>query len=132
MELIANNYSQEVLQPQKGDFLKYKIRHMELWFWLFITYKIIAGTCPFTSKIGSALNFLAMIASYIFVILVFFFAPYWWYGLILIAISLVILFGTPRINTENCNPAMYLYSGLFSHLSPILVILMYLSLFGIL
>lgn len=104
---------------------------MELWIWLFIAYKIIGATCPFTSKIGSVLNFFAMIASYIFMILVFFFAPCWWYGLVLVAITLVTLFVIPKINPGNCGPAMYIYSGLFSHLSPILVIFMYLSLFGI-
>lgn len=104
---------------------------MELWIWLFIAYKIIGATCPFTSKIGSVLIFLSMIASYIFMILVFFFAPHWWYGLVLIAITLITLFAIPKINPSNCGSLMYFYSGIFSHLSPILVILMYLSLFGI-
>lgn len=105
---------------------------MTLWIWLFIAYKIIGSTCPFTSKIGSVLNFLSMIASYIFMILVFFFAPHWWYGLILIGISLIILFIIPRIDPNECGSKMRIYSGIFSHLSPVLVILMYLSLFGIL
>lgn len=104
---------------------------MKLWILLFIVYKIIGATCPFTSKIGSLLNFLAMIAAYVFMILVFFFAPFWWYGLILIGISLILLFVIPRIDPSECGALMHLYSGLFSHLSPILVILMYLSLFGI-
>ena len=100
---------------------------MGLWFWLFVAYKFISGTCPVTSPVGTILNFVSMIAGYVFVILTFFFAPHWWYGLILLAVS----FFRPMANPADCSPGLRTYSMIFSHLCPVLMVLAYLSLFGV-
>ena len=105
---------------------------METWFWLFVAYKFIGATCPFTSKVGGLLSLVAMIASYIFIVLAFFFAPHWWHGLLLVAVMFFIPLLTPRINPDDCGVTFRVVSGIISHLAPILVLLMYLSLFGIL
>lgn len=75
---------------------------METWFWLFVAYKFIGATCPFTSKVGGLLSLVAMIASYIFIVLAFFFAPHWWHGLLLVAVMFFIPLLTPRINPDCC------------------------------
>lgn len=105
---------------------------MEAYLWLFVAYKIIGATCPFTSKAGSILSLAAMIASFIFIVLSFFFASHWWHGLLLIAILLIVPLLTPKINPNDCGHTYKVVSGVMSHLSPVLVLLMYLSLFGIL
>ncbi len=104
---------------------------MYLWLWLYIANKLIGATCPFTYKFGALLNILSMVASYVFIILAFIFAPHWWYGLILIGVTIAIPLFMPKINPDDCGTVMLIYSGIFSHLSPILVILMYLSFFGV-
>lgn len=105
---------------------------METWFWLFVAYKFIGATCPFTSKVGGLLSLVAMIASYIFIVLAFFFAPHWWHGLLLVAVMFFIPLLTPRINPDCCGDTFRGVSVMMSYLAPILVLLMYLSLFGIL
>lgn len=105
---------------------------METWFWLFVAYKLIVATCPFTSKVGGFLSLVAMIASYIFIVLSFFFAPHWWHGLLLIAVMFAVSLLAPKINPYDCGNTFRCVSGIISHLAPILVLLMYLSLFGIL
>lgn len=105
---------------------------METWFWLFVAYKFIGATCPFTSKVGGLLSLVAMIVSYIFIVLAFFFAPHWWHGLLLVAVEFFIPLLTPRINPDCCGDTFRGVSVIISHLAPILVLLMYLSLFGIL
>ncbi len=104
---------------------------MYLWIWLYLANKLIGATCPFTSKLGGILNMLSMIAKFVFIILAFIFAPHWWYGLILLGISAFVPLLVPKINPESCGHAMHIYSGIFSHISPILVVLMYLSFFGV-
>lgn len=103
---------------------------METWFWLFVAYEFIGATCPFTSKVGGFLSWIAMIASYIFIVLAFFYAPHWWHGLLLVAVMFFVPLLTPRINPNNCGDTFKVVSGVLTHLSPILVLLMYLSLFG--
>lgn len=104
---------------------------MGLWLWLFIAYKFIAGTCPLTSPVGTILNFITMVAGYVFVILTFFFAPHWWHGFFAIGAILLVPLVTPKINPANCSPGLRAYSMVFSHLCPVLIVLAYLSLFGV-
>lgn len=91
----------------------------------------IAVTCPFTSKIGSALNVLAIIADVVFVVLLLFFAPHWWYALIALAITFVIMKFVPRLNPYDFGSIARLYSSIGSHISPILTVCMYLDLFHV-
>ena len=73
-----------------------------------------------------------MVASYIFIVLSFFFAPHWWHGLLLLAVMFIVPLLTPKINPYTCSPTFKTISGILSHVAPVLVLLMYLSLFGIL
>lgn len=104
---------------------------METWIWMLIAYRIIALTTPFTSKIGALLGMVTTIAVPIFCVLCFFFATKWWYGLVALGIYLFGTLFTPRINPDDMGKAARIYSGIFSHVTPIIVILMYLSLFGV-
>lgn len=104
---------------------------MENWIWLLIIQTIIRSTCPFTSKVGAIFSVITLIAIPVFCILCFFYAPEWWYGLVSIGI---LLFGTlliPRINPDDTGTVFRIYSGIASHLSPIIVLLMYLDLFEV-
>lgn len=103
---------------------------MGLWFWLYVVYKFIGATCPFTSKLGALLSMVAMIASYVFIVLVFFMGAHWWYGLLLLAVTFVVPLLVPKVNPYEFPNSARVVSGLLSHLSPILVVLMYLSFFG--
>ena len=40
---------------------------------------VINSLCPFTSKLGSVLGILDIVAFYVFVIIAFFVAPHWWH-----------------------------------------------------
>ena len=104
---------------------------METWIWLLIAYSIIVSTTPYTSKIGSFLGVVCAIAVPIFCFLCFFFAPKWWYGLVTLGIFFGVPLLTPRIDPNTMGNLSRIYSGIFSHILPVLVVLMYLSLFGI-
>lgn len=91
---------------------------------------ILSVTCPFTSTIGGLLNFLTMIADTVFVILLAFFAPHWWYALVAVSIYFVITMLIPKVNPNNYGSIARVYSAIGSHLSPFLTIFMYIDLFG--
>jgi len=102
---------------------------MESWIYLFVIERVLASTCPFTIKVvGQILGFVSMVATIAFVVLVFFFAPQWWYGLIALAIYLLTPSLTPRVDPNNTSAALWWYSMVGSLLNPILVVLMYISL----
>lgn len=104
---------------------------MKLWIILYVVSRILGLTCPFTSPIGTVLGTLDLIARYVFIVLCFFFAPHWWYGILVIALGILTLIFTPKIDVNNCGKGMWVYSMIGSHISPIVTILMYLSLFGV-
>ncbi len=104
---------------------------MELWIWMLIVNRIIAATCPFTSKIGSILSIVNFIAVPVFCILCFFYATSWWYGLVAWAIYLFTVLFIPKINPNETGVLFRIYSGIFSHLNILIVVLMYLSLFKV-
>lgn len=104
---------------------------MENWIWILLVERIISSTCPFTSKIGSALNLITSIAVPIFCLLCFFISTHWWYGLIAFGEYLIIPLLTLRVSRNTTNLYLRIYSGIFSHLNILVVILMYLSLFRI-
>lgn len=104
---------------------------MELWIWMLIANRIIAATCPFTSKIGAIFGIVKLIAVPIFCILCFFYATYWWYGLVAWAIYIFTVLLIPKINPNEAGELFRTYSGIFSHIDILIVVLMYLSLFKI-
>lgn len=105
---------------------------MELWMILFVINKIIACTCPFTSPIGHILGFANFAARVVFIALLFIIADYWWYGLIAAAIDFIIIpLVIPKINPDDCRVGMIVYSQIFSHLSPVITVFMYLSFFNV-
>lgn len=104
---------------------------METWIWLLLLDRIIAGTCPFTSKIGSVLNLITAVAVPVFCLLCFFFAQQWWYGLIALGLYFLVPIFIPKIDGHNVSNAYRVYSGIFSHANILVVILMYLSLFEV-
>lgn len=101
----------------------------QLWFWLFIISVALSTTTPWTSKFGSILAAFSLVARAVFVILMFFFAPHWWWGLVLIAAYLLVIFTVPRVDPENKSMPLMLYSIIGSYITPIIVVLMYLSFF---
>lgn len=103
-----------------------------LWLWLLIGDRILAALTPFTSKIGALLNTLAVISEFVFMVLVFFFAPEWWYGLIGVGVFVLTPVIMPKINPDELSDGYVAVTGLLSFLHPVLVTLMYLSLFNVL
>ena len=107
---------------------------METWIWLLMVERFFSSTCPFTSKIGSTFGLITVPAVIVFCVLCFFFAERGWiYGVIAFAIYFLVPLFIPKIDT---NEAMYskafcIYSGIFSHLTLPIVVLMYLSLFKV-
>lgn len=104
---------------------------METWIILFIINRLLSSTCPVTSPIGTLLGYVSIIAIIVFVGLTFWIAPDWWYGLVSIGIYLGVPFIVPKINSCTISNAMWVYSMIGSHANFIIVVLMYLSLFGI-
>lgn len=100
-----------------------------VWFWLFVAERFIASTCPRTSKLGSILNMLSMAAILVFIVLSFFFAEQWYYGLILGAIYLLVPFFTPRVDANNMSGGGIVWSMIGSHLVPFITIAIYICFF---
>ena len=104
---------------------------MELWIVLFVIKQVLAATCPGTFKIiGKAIGLIEIIATILFIILVFVHAN-WKLGLVAVGILFIVPVIMPRINTDNISDAFKLYSLVGSAISPILLVLMYLDLFGV-
>jgi len=105
---------------------------METWIYLLIVKQLLTSTCPYTIiGIGQLLDIASMFATIVFIVLTFFVAPHWWYGLIACAIYLVVTMAAPRVNQYSTNVAFIIYSNIGSIVAPILLMLMYLNLFGI-
>lgn len=104
---------------------------METWIWLLILYRIIASTTPYTSKVGSFLGVVSLIGGLVFCVLCFFFAPEWWYGLVAFGIYFAVALFIPKIDPYRMSSIALIYSAIFSHTTLIIVLLMYLSLFGV-
>lgn len=102
---------------------------METWLVLFVINRVLASLCPFTTKIGSVISSLAFVATLVFMVLVFFFAPHWWYGLIVVGLFLLVPHLMPRINPEALSENARIISGIGSTVNNIIVVLMYLALF---
>lgn len=100
---------------------------MKTWLILFIVCEFISATAPITSKVvGQALGLVSVIAKFVFMALVFFFAPHWWYGLITLGIFFLLpMFVQVNPNAVQRNPIASIYSIIASHLQPIVIVLMY-------
>ncbi|MBF1421246.1 hypothetical protein [Hoylesella nanceiensis] len=104
---------------------------METWMILFVVSGILSSTCPFTSRIGALFGSVTVIAKPIFVVLSFFFSPVWWYGLIAVSIYLFIPLLIPKVDPLEYGKAARVYSSIGSHANIVIVILMFLNLFGV-
>lgn len=102
---------------------------MELWMILIAIRAVINSLCPFTSKLGSVLGILDIVAFYVFVIIAFFVAPHWWHGLIALAINFIVPLFTPRVDPNSFSDMARLVSFVLSFISPLLTVGMYLDLF---
>lgn len=106
---------------------------METWIYLFIANRILAATCPYTIKgIGQILGLVSIIACIVFIVLTFFFSKAWWYGFVACAIYFVTPMLAPKVNPYSTSTALIAYSNIGSIIAPILIVLMYLNLFGVL
>ena len=104
---------------------------MRLWAILFIIKMILNATCPVTfRKIGQIIELIELVATVVFVILVFFLTNYK-VGLGAIAAFVLVAFFVPTLKTDSISDGYRLYSLIGSIISPILLILMYLDLFGV-
>ena len=102
------------------------------WMWLLAIKQFLNLTCPYTRPIISVLSIFELTASVAFFILIPFFAPHWWYILIAICIYLVTIIITPRIDANAPRAQVFhIYSFVGSIVSPVLLVLMYLSLLEI-
>lgn len=104
---------------------------MVLWLMLFIVNRVLAGLCPYTTKLGSVVSTIMFVATLVFIVLVFFFAHQWWYGLIAIAIFFIVPSLMPRINPHAMGDNARILSGIGSTMNNIIVVLMYLALFHV-
>lgn len=104
---------------------------MILYFSLFIINRVLAGLCPFTSKIGGILSWLSIIAEWVLMALTFFFAPHWWYGLIMVGLYFIIHLLLPRINPNTMSDKARIASGVGSTINIIIVVVLYLLLFDV-
>ena len=106
----------------------------EIWFWLYVVTIVLGSTCPFTSPLGSILSIIGMLARYVFVGILFFLAPHWWYGLVMLLVYFLLIVLIPKINPYDIksNIVFFIYSQVGSHVAPLLVVLMYLYFFNIL
>lgn len=104
---------------------------MRTWAILFIIKLILGATCPLTyKKIGRIVESVDIIATVVFIILVFFLTNYK-VGLGAIAAFVLVAFFVPTPRTDNISDGYRLYSLIGSILSPILLVFMYLDLFGV-
>lgn len=104
---------------------------MESWIIFFVINRVLACLCPYTSKIGSVISMFCMVATLVFIVLTFFFASQWWYGIIVIAIYMLIPVLIPKIDPNAMGTTARMLSGIGSIIADALVVLMYLSLFNV-
>lgn len=102
------------------------------WIWLFVIEAILSSTCPVTIKnIGPIIGIVEIVAIIVFMVLTFFFAAHWWYGLVAVAIYFAVPFFTPRVDANNISDEMRIYSFIGFVVKPVLIVFMYLSLFNV-
>ena len=100
----------------------------ELWFWLFVAYRIIASTCPFTSVLGQLLGLVAMAGRFVFILIVLFCSEHWWWALLLALIDVLLIFIIPP--PREITLGVKAYSGIFSHFQLPIIVAMYICFFS--
>ena len=104
---------------------------MFLYFSLFIVNRVLAGICPFASKFGGVLSWLSIAAIWVLIALTFFFAPHWWYGLIMVGLYFITPLLLPRINSETMSDTAKTASVIGSYFNILITVILYLVLFGV-
>lgn len=104
---------------------------MILYLSLFTLNRILAGICPFSSRISGILSWLSVVAVWILMALTFFFAPHWWYGLIVVGLYFVIPLLLPRINPGAMSDTTRIASGIGSDINIAIIVILYLILFEV-
>ena len=99
---------------------------MELWIILMLAKKVINNFCPFTSQFLAKVGYVAVIAELIFIVLCFIIGSHWWYGLVSIAIYLIVPILLPKVDSSAIGARTTSMIG--SVICDILLIGMYLSL----
>lgn len=102
---------------------------MTIFILLFVLHGVLSGLCSFTGKIGAVLSWMSMIATWVLIILTFFFAPAWWYGLVIAGLYFLVPMLLPRINPEAMSDSAKLLSGIFSYVNIAIVPILYILLF---
>ena len=101
---------------------------MELWIILMLATKVINNFCPFTSQFLAKVGYVAVIAELIFIVLCFIIGSHWWYGLVSIAIYLIVPILLPKVDPSVIGARLRTTSMIGSVICDILLIGMYLSL----
>lgn len=96
--------------------------------YLFILNRFIVYLCPAVFNYMVIVGFINMIATLLFIILSFVYSPVWWYS---IAIYFGVLFVTPKINPDELSDKYRIVSSFVNLLQPIIILIMYLSLFDV-
>lgn len=103
----------------------------EPWLLFLIAGKVLSSLCPYTIEdIGPIISILNMLARIVFLILVFFFAKEWWYGLVAILLNFIVPFFLPRVDPKNLSEIGQAFSVGGSALSVVMTIMSYVMLFG--
>ena len=103
----------------------------EPWFWFLIAGKVLNSLCPYTIEgIGPIVSILNMLARIVFLVLVFFFANEWWYGLLAIVANFIVPFFLPRIDPYNLSELGQGLSVGGSTISVVMTIMSYVMLFN--
>lgn len=104
----------------------------KLWFWMYMLSKVVGILCPYTlGFIGQIVGTLTMIARYVFIVLVFIFAPEWWWGMVLLAFEFLLTVITPRVDASNMSSNMMMLSEMFSSIvAPACMFFAYLAFFS--
>ena len=104
---------------------------MILYILLFIVNRVLAGICPFTSKIGSVLSWLSIVAVWVLMALTVFLAPHWWYGLVVVGLYFIVPLLLPRINPGAMSDKARIVSDIGSDINIAITVVLYLMLFGV-
>ena len=103
---------------------------MRVWVLLFIVKQMLAATCPVTyRRIGQLVELISLIATIVFIVLVFSVTKDWKLGVGAIGIFVIVPLLMPKVRTDNISGWLRLYSLVGSVLDPILLAWMYFSLF---
>lgn len=105
------------------------------WMWLLAAKSFLVKYYKLTTTLGNLVSTLELIGTIVFFVLIPFRAPHWWYLLIAIGVYAIVFILSPfkRPNPYDQSPELTdMKDAIGSHLSPIILVLMYLYLFNVL